>query len=312
MKIFMNTTKKMGGILLVAVSAASFGIMPIFAKIASAAGTSTYSMLFLRFLIAAASMFSLLFVRGIQLPSAREMLAFFLLGAAGYTGQSFCYFTALNHASAGVVALLFYLYPALVMIGSAFFFREKITLKKVAALFLALSGAFVIIGSGFHASPKGIVLSVFAAFFYSAYILVSSKVIKAGMELQATVFIMMGAGTVYGVANLILGFSPPTRPSGWGAVVLLALVSTALALWSFFAGMEKTGPSTAALVSTLEPVVTVLASVFVLSEPITLNIVIGGCLVLASLMVSAMPSREAELPWKFRFADLFYGKHGRK
>lgn len=58
--------------------------------------------------------------------------------------------------------------------------------------------------------------------------------------------------------------------------------------------MEKTGPSTAALVSTLEPVVTVLSSVIILSEKITVNIIAGGCLVLAALIVTALPSREAE------------------
>ncbi|MCR5219789.1 MAG: DMT family transporter, partial [bacterium] len=57
---------------------------------------------------------------------------------------------------------------------------------------------------------------------------------------------------------------------------------------------EKIGPSTAALVSTLEPVVTVLASALVLSEAITVNIVVGGCLVLAALVVSTLPSREAK------------------
>ena len=290
----MSTTKKMGGILLVAVSAASFGVMPIFAKIAYGTGASTYSLLFLRFLIATAAMFPLLFATGMKLPPAREMFAFFLLGAAGYTGQSFCYFSALNYVPAGVVALLFYTYPALVMVGSAFFFRERITRQKVLALFLALVGAFVIMGAEFHANPKGIVFSVLAAVFYSAYILVSSRVIKAGMELQSTTFIMLGAGTVYGVANLFCGFSPPTQLCGLAAVVVIALVSTALALWSFFAGMEKIGPSTAALVSMLEPVVTVLASALVLSETITVNIVVGGCLVLAALAVSTLPSREAK------------------
>lgn len=290
----MGDKKRIGGVLLIAISAASFGLMPIFAKIAYSAGTSTYSLLFLRFLVAAAFMFLLLFIKKLNLPSKKEMLIFLLLGAVGYVGQSFCYFTALNYASSSVVSLLLYTYPALVMIGSTIFLKEKITVQKVISLCLALIGAVVIIGAEFHANPTGIVLSILSAVFYSVYILISSQVVKAGMGIQSSAFIMLGAAVVYGIMNLFLGFTPPTQINGLVAVAMIALISTMLAFWSFFTGMEKTGPSTAALVSTLEPVVTVLSSVIILSEKITVNIIAGGCLVLAALIVTALPSKEAE------------------
>lgn len=290
----MSDKKRIGGVLLISISAASFGLMPIFAKIAYSAGTSTYSLLFLRFLVAAAFMFLLLFIKKLNLPSKKEMLTFLLLGAVGYVGQSFCYFTALNYASSNVVSLLLYTYPALVMIGSTIFLKEKITVQKVISLCLALIGAFVIIGAEFHANPTGIVLSVLSAVFYSVYILISSQVVKAGTGIQSSAFIMLGAAVVYGIMNLFLGFTPPTQINGLVAVAMIALISTVLAFWSFFTGMEKTGPSTAALVSTLEPVVTVLSSVIILSEKITVNIIAGGCLVLAALIVTALPSKEVE------------------
>lgn len=290
----MSDKKRIGGVLLISISAASFGLMPIFAKIAYSAGTSTYSLLFLRFLVAAAFMFLLLFIKKLNLPSKKEMLTFLLLGAVGYVGQSFCYFTALNYASSSVVSLLLYTYPALVMIGSTIFLKEKITVQKVISLCLALIGAFVIIGAEFHANPTGIVLSVLSAVFYSVYILISSQVVKAGMGIQSSAFIMLGAAVIYGIMNLFLGFTPPTQINGLVAVAMIALISTVLAFWSFFTGMERTGPSTAALVSTLEPVVTVLSSVIILSEKITVNIIAGGCLVLAALIVTALPSKEAE------------------
>lgn len=290
----MSDKKKIGGVLFIAISATSFGLMPIFAKIAYSAGTSTYSLLFLRFLVAAAFMFLLLLIKKLNLPSKKEMLIFLLLGAVGYVGQSFCYFTALNYASSSVVSLLLYTYPALVMIGSTIFLKEKITVQKVISLCLALIGAFVIIGAEFHANPTGIILSVLSAVFYSVYILISSQVVKTGTGIQSSAFIMLGAAVVYGIMNLFLGFTPPTQINGLVAVAMIALISTVLAFWSFFTGMGKTGPSTAALVSTLEPVVTVLSSVIILSEKITVNIIAGGCLVLAALTVTALPSKEAE------------------
>ena len=205
--------KTLGGVLLVAVSAASFGLMPVFTKIAYSAGTSTYSLLFLRFLVAAIFMFLLLLIKKLKLPSLREMLIYFLLGAIGYVGQSFCYFTALNYASSSVVSLLLYTYPALVMVGSAIFLREKVTMQKVTSLCLALCGAFVIIGAEFNANPTGIILSVLSAVFYSAYILISSKVVKSGTGIQSSAFIMLGSTVVYGIINLFLGYTPPAQCS---------------------------------------------------------------------------------------------------
>ena len=111
------------------------------------------------------------------------------------------------------------------------------------------------------------------------------------MGIQSSAFIMLGAAVIYGIINLFTGFTPPEEPAGYIAVILIVLISTVLAIWSFLTGMEKTGPSTAVLVSTLEPVVTVLASVIVLSEHLTANIIIGGILVLAALLITSLPGK---------------------
>ena len=113
------------------------------------------------------------------------------------------------------------------------------------------------------------------------------------MGVQSSAFIMLGTTVVYGVMILFTGFAPPTAPIGYTAVFLLAMVSTVLAFWSFLTGMEKTGASTAALASTLEPVVTVFSSVGFLSEKLTVNIIVGGCLVLLALIILSLPAKGA-------------------
>lgn len=286
----MKTRESIGGILLVSISAASFGLIPIFAKMAYSAGTGTYTLLFLRFSAGAAFMFVLLAAKRMPLLTKKEMLLFFALGALGYAGQSFCYFTALNYASSSTVSLLLYTYPALVMLGSAAVFKEKITVKKISALCLALIGAFVIIGTKFDAGVRGVLLALLSAVFYSIYILISSRVVKEGQGISSSAFIMLGAAAVYGIISMRVGFELPKQASGFAAVILITLVSTVIAFWSFLTGMEKTGPAVASLVSTLEPVVTVVASVIILSEPLTINLVVGGILVFSSLIVTVLPN----------------------
>lgn len=278
--------------LLVAVSAVSFGLMPIFTKIAYADGTDTHSLLCIRFAAAALFMFALMLLKKSPMPRKKEMLAYVLLGAIGYVGQASCYFSALHYASPSIVSLLLYTYPAMVMIGSLFFFKERITVKNLFSLLLALSGTVAIIDKQFSVSKEGIILSVLAAAFYSAYILASAKIVKKGMEIQAAAFIMLGAAAVFSTISALWGFTLPSHASGLAAAAMIALVSTVLAFWSFFAGMAKTGPSTASLVSTLEPVVTVLASVLILAEKLTANVILGGLLVMAALVIAAIPQQK--------------------
>ncbi len=285
-------SEKNNGVFLVAISAVSFGLIPVFAKVAYSAGTSMYTLLFLRFLVATFFMFLLMIIRKLPLPSRNETLSFLFLGAFGYAGQVFCYFMALNYASASVVSLILYTYPALVTIGSVIFLKEKVTALKIVSLILALVGAFVIIGTEFDASPPGVILSILSAVVYSIYILINSRIVKAGMGIQSSAFTMLGVTIVFGIMNLFTGFTPPTERDGVVAVLLIAMISTVLAFWSFLTGLEKTGASTAALVSTLEPMVIILSSIIVLSEKLTVNVVIGGVLVLTALVLTALPEKK--------------------
>lgn len=287
----MKKSRKNEGILLVAVSAVSYGLMPIFAKIAYSAGTSIYTLLFLRFLVATVFMFLLIFIKKLPLPTKKEILTFLLLGALGYVGVSFCYFAALNYASASIVALLQYTYPAMVLIGSALLLKEKASTFEIISLFFALAGASIISGRDFAANSLGIILAILSAILYSVYILINSRVAKEGMGVQSSAFIMLGTTLVYGILNSFVGFAPPTEPAGFAAIFLIAMISTVLAFWSFLTGMEKTGASTAALVSTLEPVVTLISSVIFLSEKLTVNIIIGGCLIVSAFIIIALSSR---------------------
>src|SRR4051794_9733801 len=97
--------------LFILISAASFGALAIFVRLAYADGMDTITLLFLRFGIAAVCLGVVMKWRGLSLPRGRYLATAMLMGALGYAGQSFCYFSALHYASAGMVALLLYLYP---------------------------------------------------------------------------------------------------------------------------------------------------------------------------------------------------------
>jgi len=273
-------TKRHVGLLLIAISAASFGVMPILARFAYAAGADPITTLWLRFGIAAMVMAVIMLVRRMPFPRGRVLLGLVLMGALGYAGVSLAYFTALTMASAGLVALLLYLYPALVMVLSVISLRERLGRVKVEVLFLALVGTTLTTGLVGGASALGIFLGIVAALLYAIYILVGSHVVHQAGSIASSTIVMIAAATSYSGMVIIHGPALPQSMCGWAAVVAIALVSTVLAFVTFFAGLKLVGPITASTLSTLEPVVTVDLAAVVLGETMGLLQLCGGVLIL--------------------------------
>ncbi len=276
--------KQLTGIFLIAISAASFGTLAIFGRFLYADGLDTFTMLFLRFGIAAGLMAIILFVRKEKFPSGKILLQLIGMGALGYVGQSFSYLSAIKYASAGLVALLLYLYPVFVFVLSIIVLREKVTRIKVTALVLAL------VGTGLTVDPNGghllgVLFSIAAALIYSVYIIVGTNVMKHVSAVQSSTVIFASAGAVYGMLTVVNGVHLPTTNIGWLNIGGIVLVATVIPVVTFLAGLERIGPTNAAMLSTLEPVVTVLLAAWIFGEHLKPIIMLGGGLILVAVIL---------------------------
>lgn len=275
------------GLALIIISAASFGVMPIFARLAYNAGAEPITVLFLRFTIAAGVMNLIMAVRRTAYPRGHILFELILLGAIAYVGESLAYFLALEMASAGLVALLLYIYPALVTALSAIFLKEHLTRVKIVALFLALSGTALTIRISGGGSPLGILLGIAAAVDYAIYILLGSRIVRRSGPMGSTTVIITSAAGVYVGIVAIHGATFPTAPTGWIAIIAIALISTVLAFVTFFAGLKRIGPTTTSTLSTFEPVVAIVLAAIVLGETISPIQILGGILILAAVVLLA-------------------------
>jgi len=272
------------GVTFIVISAASFGTLAIFGRYAYASGLDTFTLLFLRFTFSALLMGGLLIIRRESLPRGGTLIRLAGMGALGYVGQSFCYLSAIKFASVGLVALLLYLYPTFVAILSAIFLKEKLQRFKVVALGLATLGAALTANpQGGHWS--GILLALSAAVIYSVYIIVGTGVMRQVSAMQSSVVIFAAAGIVFGVLTAISGPHFPVTNAGWLAVAAVTLIATVIPVVTFLAGLKLIGPTDASMLSTLEPVVTVLLAAVLFGEilhPVTL---LGGGLILAAVLL---------------------------
>lgn len=276
--------KKIIGIILIAISAASFGTLAIFGRFAYNDGMDTFTVLFLRFGISAVIMTTIVILRRESFPRGRILAQLVGMGALGYVGQSFMYMTAINYASAGLVALLLYLYPFFVTILSTIFLHEKVTRIKIIALLLALTGTTLTVGP-VSGQIIGAMMAITAALIYSIYIIVGTNVMKYVSAVQSSTVIFTSAGAVFGLLAFANGTHFPMSNAGWLAILAIIVISTIIPVVTFLTGLEMIGPINAAMLSTLEPVVTVLLAAWLFGEKLGTVVMFGGGLILIAVVL---------------------------
>jgi drug/metabolite transporter (DMT)-like permease len=96
-----------------------------------------------------------------------------------------------------------------------------------------------------------------------------------------------GAAVSLTAGSLALGELRPGELAlaGWGWLGALAVVSTVVAISLFFAVLRRVGPTTASILSTVEPVVTVVLAMLVFGDLLAAAQVLGGALVLGGVLV---------------------------
>lgn len=280
----MTQSGRWQGVLWILLSATGFGAMAIFAKLAYRDGIALPTLLFLRFAVAGLLLAGWGVSRRMRWPRGRDLLWVMAMGGIGYVGQSFSYFAALQHASAGVVGLLLYLYPAVVVLLSALLFKRTIGVARGWAVAVALAGTALTVGGDLVSEPVGIVLGVAAALIYSGYILAGEQVMARVGALPAATVVMLSAAGIYGGWVAGSGWMPPGSLAGWLAVLAIAVFSTLLAILGFFKGLERLGAADASALSTFEPIVTIGLAVLVLGETVTPLQLAGGVLILGAVI----------------------------
>lgn len=284
------------GALFCLISAAGFGLMAIFAKLAYRDGVGVESLLIVRFGLAALVLLAAATVTGSLRRLPRRTLGLgFAMGACGYAVQAGLYLAAVSRTAASQVALVFSIYPVLVMVAAILIGRERRSGRRLSALAMALGGiAFVLGGASGRGSFDlvGAVLSLGSALVYTCYILVGDRVVADIPAVPLTALVCLGGFTSCLSASLLTG-GPDLRITfaGWGWLALLVAVSTVGAILLFFAGLARVGPTTASLVSIAEPVVTVVAAAVVFHDSLSAAQIFGGVLVLAAVTVVQWPGR---------------------
>jgi drug/metabolite transporter (DMT)-like permease len=285
-------------------SGAAFGSMAIFGKLAYDEGVTVGTLLTVRFTVAAALFWVLVAANGslrdARALARRDVGIGLALGAAGYAAQAGLFFAALTRIDASILSLLLYTFPAIVTVAAVVLGRERADRRRGVALALTSGGLVLVLAGAATGAfdPLGAAMAFGAALVYSAYILISEPAAARIRPYLLSALVCTGAAVTLTTGAGLLGELDPgaVTATGWLWLAGIAVVSTVAAIGFFFAGLRRVGPSTASILATVEPVVTVVLAFLVFGETLAAMQILGAGLVLASVFVLQRRSSEAALP----------------
>lgn len=281
------------GVVFILLSGTAFGLLPWFARIAYDHGAEPLGMLMIRFVFASFMMTVAMVVRrrSITWPNRQLSIQLFLLGAVGYAPQATFYFFGVDKIDISLATIIFYTYPVFVVIASWIFLKHSPSGRVIACLCAAVVGAGLTAGQVQSGSIAGVLLMLGAALWYTGYIVISSRIVHIVGAMTSLTYVMVGAAVAHISIFFITRPALPDDSTGWWAILAAAFIGTVVAMGFFFAGVARIGPGEAAVLSTIEPVVSIGVGVLALGEQLTRVRTIGAVLVLLSVAALAQLSR---------------------
>lgn len=284
----MNDHNQRDGMIFMLLSAGGYSFFPVWVKqLQTTLGPLDIG--FWRFLVAVPLFWLMvMLLRAPQpnhpLPRRGLVVMGFFLALAALSA-----FFGLERIPANTYIVLFYTYPAMVAVFSVFM-GDRLPPVGWAALALTLVGIGLTVpdfGTGFSGDNLiGVLLAFFNALVVAVYYLLSSRLLRG-----QTAMARASAWSITGTLLIMLALVPfrtlqvPSGAAAWLNLLGLATVSTVLPVFFLNAGIQKVGPARAAIIGTVEPILTLTWTFFLLGEKMLPLQVIGGGLILVSIIL---------------------------
>jgi drug/metabolite transporter (DMT)-like permease len=242
--------------------------------------------------------------RGLGGMDRRSVVVAIALGVL-YTGNSSTYFAGLETVSASLAALIVYIYPAIVAVLSLRLGRRLQGRRAWAALGLALAGVALAVGNIDTSQPGppvgGLLLMVASPIIYSVWIVLAARLsgedrsgvgrdADSGANPTAAGAVMLSAtAATFWLSAIAIG--RPVLPgeipaAAWGGIIGVGVVSTFIAVQAFYAGAHRIGAARASIVSTVEPIWTIVLANLLFAEVLGPLQLVGGAMILAGVVIA--------------------------
>ena len=284
----MKTISK--GYVCIILSAVIFGCMPLMAKHIYADGANAITLVLLRNAISLPMLFCLSLARRESFSASPKRIAsVVVIGIFGCAITPVLLFSSYNYMDGGTATVLHFVYPALVLVLELLFLRSRVRGANIIAILLCIAGIAFFYPPGGALNVTGSALALSSGFTYAIYIFLLGKFGRGTMGGYTFSFFATLGSTVALLAACLLsdGFSMPQSFGGWLLCVAFALAINVGAVVLFQNGAFLIGGQKASILSTVEPITSLIIGFAFLNEHVGLLSVIGSVLIIsASVLIS--------------------------
>jgi drug/metabolite transporter (DMT)-like permease len=280
------------GAILIVIAAFFWGIAATIAKFILNTNADPFKLVNMRLNIAFILLFLILLIFDRQKLKITKLDARYLavLGVVGIVGVQTTYYFTVSKLNVSMAIFLQYLAPAMIVIYSLAFLKERLSITIFISLGISLLGSVcIILGRDTSVSNTlniiGLITGLASAFFLCFYT-IYGKVCAARVNAWTVLLYAIGFGA------LAYSFvSPPwvlwkgITLTEFGYVSYLSIFATIIPFGLYFSGLRYLTPSSASIIAMLEPVVASISAYFLLNEKMTFVQILGGLLIILSVII---------------------------
>ncbi|MEG1499046.1 MAG: EamA family transporter [Bacteroidales bacterium] len=281
----MNQIK---GFIYACLSAATFGLIPLFANTAILQGVHNDTILSYRYSIAAIAYGLFLILGKTNLKISRKQTKEILIaGVGGYGITAFFLLLAYLYMPTGVATSIHFLYPVVVTILMSLIYKERLSIWVKMALLIAIAGTVCLSWQKGRVQWEGIVFILLSTITYGSYLVALNRPTLKNMNPSTLTFwVLLFTALFY----LLLGFSRGSLVwissfSFLKDMFLLGIVSTVISARLIVSAVKLIGSVSSSILGTLEPITAILTGIFFFHEPFTLINFIGFIFIVAAVIM---------------------------
>ena len=274
------------------VAAICYGLIPLFTiplKNGEAANQlSDCSIMFYRFALATVIIAVLMLITRRSFKITRGELVTLTYLAFLSDGSALFLIDGYNYLSSGVATTIHFMYPVVTTIMMMVFYNEARKVSTLLAVLLAVVGVGVLSWqSNEETSLHGVIIELISACCYAFYLIRVNRSRVRNMDGMKLTFYVMGIGAlIFGAEALRQDeFQMITTSVQASHLLLLGIVCTVVTNLCLVMAVQRIGSTMTAVLGALEPLTAVALGCLLMGEDITLNVVLGICLIIPSVII---------------------------
>lgn len=277
-------------------AAAGWGIIGVFSRPLSDAGLNAVQITFVRSVIVALGMalYLLLTDRKQFQIHWKDIWMFLGTGLLSIVFFNICYFLTIERATLAAASILLYTAPCFVMLMSAVFFHEKVTVQKLAALILAFAGCVLVSGfTGGQMNGSAVLTGIGSGIGYALYSIFGSVALKKYQPFTVIfyTFLIASVGLIPFSAVTEIGAVMVGSGSVIASGLALGVLSTLLPFILYTGGLKELEAGKASVLAFAEPMIATIAGIVIFKEKVNMQNALGIVLIFAAILLLNMRLR---------------------